>query len=86
VKAANKYGIRVRALDCTASYHVKGAKGTSPRNTMFSYFANEVIKADQAAYGPHKWVAFMGSGHVDMHELVPGIAQLQDAVSLLVRD
>ncbi|UOK39595.1 membrane-targeted effector domain-containing toxin [Pseudomonas palleroniana] len=86
IKAANKYGLRVRALDCTASYHTKGARGSSPRNTLFSYFANEVIKADQAAFGPHKWVAFMGSGHTDMNLLVPGIAQLQDAVSLHVRD
>ncbi|TFY89447.1 toxin [Pseudomonas nabeulensis] len=86
IKAANKYGIRVRALDCTASYNVKGARGASPRNTLFSYFANEVIKADQAAHGPHKWVALMGSAHTDINERVPGIAQLQDAVSLHVRD
>ncbi|KAF1007536.1 MAG: hypothetical protein GAK32_02271 [Pseudomonas fluorescens] len=86
VKAANKYGIRVRALDCTASYHTKGARGDTPRNTLFSYFANEVIKADQIAYGPHKWVAFMGSAHTDMNLLVPGIAQMQDAISLHVRD
>ncbi|NVZ72411.1 membrane-targeted effector domain-containing toxin [Pseudomonas costantinii] len=86
VKAANKYGIRVRALDCTASYHTKGARGATPRNTLFSYFATEVIKADQIAFGPHKWVAFMGSAHTDINLLVPGIAQLQDAVSLHVRD
>ncbi|VVM65135.1 hypothetical protein PS645_01479 [Pseudomonas fluorescens] len=86
VKAANKYGIRVRALDCVSSYNVKGLKGTDPRATLFSYFANEVIKADQAVLGPHKWVAFMGSAHSNMFQGVPGIVQLQDAVSLTVRD
>lgn len=86
VKAANKYGIRMRALDCTSSYHVKGLSGHAARSELFSYFANEVIKADQLAFGPHKWVAFMGSSHTDMHIGVPGIAQLQDAVSLHVRD
>jgi hypothetical protein len=86
VNVANKYGIRVRALDCVASYHVKGLRGTDPRSTLFSYFANEVIKADQAALGPHKWVAFMGNAHTNMYQGVPGIAQLQDAVSLTVRD
>lgn len=45
-----------------------------------------MIKADQVAQGPDKWVAFMGSAHTDPHHLVPGIAQLQDAVSLHVRD
>ncbi|MDQ0741368.1 membrane-targeted effector domain-containing toxin [Pseudomonas sp. W4I3] len=86
VSVANKYGIRVRALDCIASYHLRGMPGTDPRASMFSYFANEVIKADQAALGPHRWVAFMGSAHSDMFQGVPGIAQLQDAVSLTVRD
>ncbi|SDZ55153.1 membrane-targeted effector domain-containing toxin [Pseudomonas salomonii] len=86
VKAANKAGIRVRALDCTASYHVKGLRDLSARENLFSYFANEVIKADQAAQGPHKWVALMGTAHADMYQGVPGIAQLQDAVSLTVRD
>lgn len=86
LKAANKYGIRIRALDCTASYHVKGLNGLEARNEMFSYFANEVIKADQLAEGPHKWVAFVGSSHTDIYLGVPGLAQLQDAVSLHVRD
>nr|WP_314563725.1 membrane-targeted effector domain-containing toxin [uncultured Pseudomonas sp.] len=84
--AANKYGIRVRALDCAASYHVKGMADRNARNILFSYFANEVIKADQAAYGPHNWAALMGSSHTDMNLGVPGIVQLQNAVSLNIRD
>ena len=86
INAANKYGIRVRALDCTASYHTKGMSALNSREALFSYFANEVIKADQAAVGPHKWVAFMGNAHADNFFGVPGIAQLQGAVSLTVRD
>ncbi|WP_339531211.1 MULTISPECIES: membrane-targeted effector domain-containing toxin [unclassified Pseudomonas] len=86
LSAANKYGIRVRALDCTASYHTKGIGGANVRPTLFSYFANEVIKADQAAQGAHKWVALMGTAHTDTHYLVPGIAQLQNAVSLHIHD
>lgn len=86
LKTANKYGIRVRALDCTASYHVRGLNGDRDRAELFSYFANEVIKADQLAEGTHKWVALMGRTHTDMFLGVPGVAQLQDAVSLHVRD
>lgn len=56
------------------------------RNRMFSYFASEVIKADQAAHGPHKWVAFVGSVHTNTNLEVPGLVQLQGAVSLHVRD
>ncbi len=86
VKAANKYGMRIRALDCTASYHVKGLSEVNNRTRLFSYFANQVINADQRAVGPHKWVAFVGSTHTDMYRGVPGVATLQDAVSLHVRD
>jgi hypothetical protein len=53
---------------------------------MFSYFATKVIEADQAAHGPHKWVAFIGSAHSNAHLGVPGLAELQGAVSLHVRD
>ncbi len=86
LKTANKYGIRVRALDCTASYNVKGLTGKAGRLELFSYFANEVIKADQLAEGAHKWVAFVGTAHTDMHKGVPGLVELQDAISLHVYD
>ncbi|WP_455825519.1 dermonecrotic toxin domain-containing protein [Pseudomonas graminis] len=87
VQAANKYGLRVRALDCTASYHVKGMEDTGEsRNKMFSYFASKVIEADQAAQGPHKWIAFVGSAHTNTNRGVPGLAEMQGAVSLHVRD
>ncbi|WP_248749885.1 membrane-targeted effector domain-containing toxin [Pseudomonas sp. MWU15-20650] len=86
VKAANKAGIRVRALDCTASYHVKGLYTDNARTNLFNYFANEVIKADQLAQGPHNWVALIGDSHCDTFLGVPGIAQLQDAVSLRILD
>lgn len=88
IEAAGKHGIRVRALDCVASYHLKGMRETQTplRAQMFNYFANEVIRADQLAKGPHKWVAFMGSSHTDPYQGVPGIAQLQDAISLHIHD
>lgn len=88
VQAAGKYGIRVRALDCAASYHLKGVPGDDSltRNRMFSYFASKVIEADQAAQGAHKWIAFVGSAHTNTNLGVPGLAELQGAVSLHVRD
>ena len=85
IQQANKHGLRIRALDCTASYYVKGANPEA-RHQMFSYFASQVINADQAAHGPHKWVAFIGSAHTNTHLQVPGLAELQGAVSLHIRD
>jgi hypothetical protein len=87
VQAAARHGLRIRALDCIASYNIKGlAEKDLARNQMFSYFASKVIAADQAAHGPHKWVAFVGSTHTNMNLGVPGLAELQGAVSLHVRD
>ncbi|AIG05037.1 type III effector HopAC1 [Pseudomonas fluorescens] len=87
IQVAVRHGMRVRALDCAASYNVKGLGDVkTSRNQLFSYFASQVIKADQAAFGPHKWVAFIGSAHTNTHLAVPGLAELQGAVSLQVRD
>ncbi|TWC62305.1 hypothetical protein FBY10_11758 [Pseudomonas sp. SJZ103] len=86
IQAAAKQGLRIRALDCTASYHVKGLGDADvSRNQLFSYFANQVITADQAAQGSHKWLAFIGSTHTNTHLGVQGLAELQGAVSLHVR-
>ncbi len=86
-QAAAKYNIRIRALDCTASYHLKGVYDEHvSRNEMFSYFATQVIEADQLANGPHKWVAFIGSAHTNYNLGVPGLADTLSAVSLHVRD
>lgn len=87
IQAANKYGIRIRALDCTASYHVKGLPDPEKaRNQMFNYFASRVILADQAAHGPHKWIAFIGSAHTNNYQGVSGLAEILGTVSLHVRD
>ncbi|NMY05120.1 membrane-targeted effector domain-containing toxin [Pseudomonas sp. WS 5059] len=87
IQVAARHGLRIRALDCTASYNVKGLEdGDLGRNQMFSYFASKVIQADQAAQGPHKWVAFIGSAHTNNNLGVAGLAELQGAVSLHVRD
>lgn len=87
VQAANKHGIRVRALDCSASYYLKGLPDRrKARNQMFNYFAARVIREDQASHGPHKWVAFIGSAHTNTYQGVPGLAEQLGAVSLHVRD
>jgi hypothetical protein len=86
-QAAAKYEIRIRALDCTASYHLKGVSDEAiSRNEMFSYFASQVIEADQLAHGPHKWVALIGNAHTNYNLGVPGLADTLSAVSLQVRD
>ncbi|QRK85334.1 membrane-targeted effector domain-containing toxin [Pseudomonas granadensis] len=86
-QAAAKYNVRIKALDCTASYYPKGLSDEIiSRNEMFSYFATQVIEADQLANGPHKWVALIGNAHTNYNLGVPGLADTLSAVSLHVRD
>lgn len=86
-EAAAKYNIRIRAIDCVASYNVKGLPDPElSRKEMFGYFATETIKADQLVHGPHKWIALIDSTQTNYSLGVPGLGETLSAVSLHVRD
>ncbi|MDY0833443.1 membrane-targeted effector domain-containing toxin [Pseudomonas sp. SED1] len=84
VQVAMKHNVRIRALDCVASLRVDGM--TASRTSMFNYFATQVIRADQLQHGPHKWVALVGETHLNTHRGVPGIADLNKGISVLLDD
>ncbi|PTT28580.1 toxin [Pseudomonas sp. HMWF021] len=86
IQTAAKYGMRVRALDCAASYYLRGLDDEVSRFRMFSYHASKVIQNDQLAEGPHKWIAFVGNTHTNYNHGVPGLAEMLGAVSLHMRD
>lgn len=84
VQVAIKHRVRIRALDCIASLRVDGMPAN--RTSMFNYFATQVIRADQLRAGPHKWLALVGETHLNRHHDVPGIADLNKGISLLLED
>lgn len=84
VQVAIKHKVRIRALDCIASLRVDGVRPT--RTSMFNYFATQVIKADQLRAGPHKWLALVGETHLHTYHGVPGVADLNKGISLLLAD
>lgn len=84
VQVALKHKVRVRALDCIASVRVDGM--TASRTSMFNYFATQVIRADQLQYGAHKWVALVSETHLNTHRGIPGIADLNNGISVLLDD
>jgi hypothetical protein len=89
VVKAREHGIEVRAIDCAASYHLKGLRGptTTARQEMFSYFASRTIRRHQAALGKHKWVALVGNSHSNTYaNTVPGLAELEAGIGLRVSD
>lgn len=89
VRKAQQNGIEVRAIDCTASYHLKGMPGKSPtsRIQMMNYYASLTIGKHQEVMGRHRWIALVGNAHSNYYQdLVPGIAELQGGIGVRVKD
>lgn len=88
VKTANRQGMRIRAIDCMASYRVAGIPDPdrTVRIKMMNYFARTVIDADQAALGGGKWIALVGNAHANTYRQVVGLAELEGVIGLRVID
>ena len=89
IQHSQRHGIRVKALDCLASYNVKGLslpESKSTRHEMFSYGASQIIRKHTTQTGGHKWIALTGNSHANTFNAVPGLAELEGAVGLRVKD
>ncbi|MGC6372770.1 membrane-targeted effector domain-containing toxin [Pseudomonas sp. S2.OTC.A_B10] len=88
VKAAQTNRLRIKAIDCMASYRSSGIldADVNYRQKMMNYFARTLITADQGAAGPHKWVALVGDSHANTFNGVPGLSELEGAVGLRIED
>lgn len=84
VIAAKEAGIRIVALDTTASYQsgmtLYGAEG-SERMEAMNYTAYEIMQKEK---GSGKFIAFVGSAHTSTHLGVPGLREIMDCPSLIV--
>jgi hypothetical protein len=89
VEAAKQAGLQVVPIDCTASYNVyRSGLGASASDEKIRYQVMNYL-ADKCITGrdlPGKWLAFVGSGHVNTCMGVPGLAELTGAISLIVSD
>lgn len=85
---AQQHGLEIRAIDCAASYHLRGIHKTlTTRQEMMNYFASRTIRRHQAIMGQHRWVALVGNSHSNTFaKIVPGIAELEGAIGLRVND
>ncbi|SER01157.1 C-terminal region of Pasteurella multocida toxin residues 569-1285 [Pseudomonas sp. NFACC02] len=86
---AREHGLEVRAIDCAASYYLKGLSSDSftGRQQMMNYFASRTIRRHQAVMGTHRWVALVGNSHSNTYaDLVPGLAELEGGIGLRVLD
>jgi hypothetical protein len=87
VITAQQHGIEVRAIDCAASYHLKGVRETrTTRQEMMNYFASRTIRRHQAVIGRHRWVALVGNSHSNRYHRVPGLAELEGGIGVRLDD
>lgn len=89
VVQARAHGLEIRAIDCSASYHLKGLVNEAPtsRQQMMNYFASRTIGRHQQVMGSHKWIALVGNSHSNTFQnIVPGIAELEGGIGLRVSD
>ncbi len=87
IKAAQKNHIRVQAIDCAASYRVDNMFEVTHahRQKMMNYFTKIIIEGDQAAKGPHRWIALVGNTHSNTWEGVAGVSELEGGIGLRVK-
>ena len=89
IQHAQRHGIRIKAIDCLASYNIKGLslpQSKSPRHEIFSFGASQIIRKHTAQTGGHKWIALTGNSHANTFKAVPGLAEIEGAVGLRVQD
>lgn len=84
---AQRNGIEIRAIDCAASYHLKGIRQTpTTRQQMMNFFASRTIRRHQEVIGKHKWIALVGNTHCNTYNKVPGLAELEGALGVRIND
>lgn len=85
---AQQHGLEIRALDCAASYHLRGIRLETPttRQQMMNYFASRTIRQHQSVMGKHRWVALVGNTHSNIYKTVPGLAELEGAIGIHLVD
>ncbi len=88
VRAAQQQRIRIRALDCAASYRLDGIEepGSFLRQKVFSFYASKVMRAEQTTNTHQPWVALVGNTHSNAYKRIPGLAELNKGVGLRVID
>ncbi|RMQ46227.1 hypothetical protein ALQ04_00816 [Pseudomonas cichorii] len=87
VLKAQQHGVEIRAIDCSASYHLKGILGDAPttRQQMMNHFASLTIRKHQQIMGQHKWIALVGNSHSNtFRQIVPGLAELEGGIGLRI--
>lgn len=92
IKAAHRYGIEVRPFSSSISYpfnaYPVAPAANDPSGTlkMSNFFGHTLISGDVAAAPEKRWIALLDQKLATRHDELPGIAELEGAISVHVRD
>lgn len=92
IKVAHRHGIEVRPLSSSVSYPMDNyplARWTGDDATaqkMSNFFSHKLLDRDVAAQPTKRWVALVDQRLATTHEQVPGMAELQGAISVRIED
>jgi len=83
VQTAQRHGIRVVAIDCLASYYLKGLPDPHDnlRQLVMNYYAQLVINSTTE----HKWLALLGHTHTNAYNFIPGVAELTGGLGIRIK-
>jgi hypothetical protein len=84
IDAARRAGIRTVFIDSTASSPPQGTFDFPERLRKMNYFATGVINAGSKDPSAGKYVALMGTAHLNRFLGVPGVAELVNGISVRV--
>lgn len=86
IKTAQQRKIRITAIDSFVSYYgIPPSSGTTDRVALMNYYSHLLINKNQLHH-QNKWIALVGSAHINTFEGVPGLADLNGVVSIRVND
>lgn len=88
VKAANAQRLRVQAIDMSMTYNIGRDPFSRPPDDQMarSFFASEVIHANESFKGPAKWVALVNQENMTTFRGYRGISEQTDALSIRIDD
>ncbi|WP_164318958.1 hypothetical protein, partial [Pseudomonas viridiflava] len=89
---AHKHGIEVRPFSSSVSYPLienpvaAAADDLSAAQKMSNFFGHTLISEDVARQPSRRWVALLDQKLATTHDSIPGITELQGAISVHVQD
>jgi hypothetical protein len=90
IKAAHRYGIEVKPLNSSVSYSFKSYEQATQAaealngQKMSTFFGHKVINADLTQKPGRRWIALVDHPTASQYQGLPGISELEGAISLRI--